>query len=254
MLLQPRKRTLRSLNQDVRAHRYTWKNFTAPHILLNQRVLALPSLLKSSASDSCSSLHPTLSYRRRCFLSCAFFSRPRLGLRSGSGGETARPICCTSGDGCSREGVWYAKSITLCLSSLTPLRPLSCSLRCSVRYSFGKEGEVEEICVCVRASMFVVLDTLLRGAEWEGERDALRLSGWRGRRVSVLVSVVEAVELLHEASRRALRRDVLRQSARRMLSRKSTGEVLVRRLSRRLTRGCRVLCKYRGGRRTSDEA
>lgn len=84
-----------------------------------------------------------------------------------------------------------------------------------------------EMCVCVRESMFAVLDTLLRGAEREGERDALRLCGRRGRRVSVLVSVVEVVELPHEVPRRVLRREVLRESARRMLSRKSTGVVLV---------------------------
>jgi len=78
----------------------------------------------------------------------------------------------------------------------------------------------------MRESMFVVLDTLLRGAGREGERDVLRLCGTRGRSVSVLVSVVEVVELPHEVPRRALRREVLRESARRMLSRKSTGVVL----------------------------
>lgn len=69
--------------------------------------------------------------------------------------------------------------------------------------------------------MFVVLDTLLRGAGRLGERDALRLCGARGRSVSVLVSIVD-VELPHEMPRRALRREVWRESSRRMLSRKST--------------------------------
>lgn len=42
----------------------------------------------------------------------------------------------------------------------------------------------------------------------------------------MLVSVVKLVELPHKASRRALRREVLRESARRMLSRKSTGKAV----------------------------
>ena len=101
------------------------------------------------------------------------------------------------------------------------LRALECSC--------GSGGEAVLICVCARLSMFVALDTLLRGAERFGERDALRLGGTRGRSVSVLVSVVRHVEseLAHEVPRRALRRDVLRESRRRMLSRKSTGIGLV---------------------------
>ena len=47
------------------------------------------------------------------------------------------------------------------------LRALECSC--------GSGGEAVLICVCARLSMFVALDTLLRGAERFGERDALRL-------------------------------------------------------------------------------
>lgn len=77
--------------------------------------------------------------------------------------------------------------------------------------------------VCVRErGMLIVLATLLSGAERDGERDVLRLCGWRGRRFAVLVSVVEIVDVCKDAPRRALRRDVLRERTRRILSRKST--------------------------------
>lgn len=81
------------------------------------------------------------------------------------------------------------------------------------------------MCVCVcESGKSVVLVTLLRGADREGEREVLRLCGWRGSRFIVLASVVVTVELPHEAPRRAMRRDVLRERTRRTLSRKSTRE------------------------------
>ena len=71
--------------------------------------------------------------------------------------------------------------------------------------------------------MFVELVTLLNGADREGERDAFRLCGCLSRRSMVLVSVVEIVEFPQDAPRRALRREVLRESARRTLSKNRTG-------------------------------